>query len=350
MEEGPAFPEVLLRGLVSLIAVRLPEQPRLAPWLTRVDLGDDRVQLRAVDFALTISDPLLANAFRHVEPMLDGRHALEEIVSAGEPLYLRGTVEIVLKMLRQRGALQEGKAAPELGADTRRRFEMALRLFAHHTNDADAVLVKLQQAKVIVHGDPELCPEIGRALDSMGVGHVAVSSSGQAPPEAAPSELLVVATRSPSTAFFHQVNRACLESGARWLRVAYEGPYGILGPTIVPGQTACFDCYTRRRATHDVLEGLDAYRDKVAARGEPLEGEVSPLRSVLVGQTALEVARLISGFAPPATFGRFYTFEVATPKVAGHDVLRVPRCPSCGLRQASRDPWENRIPASEDRE
>jgi hypothetical protein len=54
----------------------------------------------------------------------------------------------------------------------------------------------------------------------------------------------------------------------------------------------------------------------------------------------LEVARIISGFAPPKTIGRLYEFEATTPLVEGHDVLRLPRCPACNLKQPKREPWD----------
>ena len=43
---------------------------------------------------------------------------------------------------------------------------------------------------------------------------------------------------------------------------------------------------------------------------------------------------------PPATIGRFYVLDAASPLRVGHDVLKVPRCPSCGRGAPSRQPWD----------
>ena len=112
------------------------------------------------------------------------------------------------------------------------------------------------------------------------------------------------------------MNRACLQSGTRWLRVGFEGRLGLVGPTIVPGQTACFTCYGLRRAMHDSWDEFQAHRQKALRDGDPHEGAIEALTSIVAGQAALEAARLLTGFAPPATFGRFYTFEAGTPMVA----------------------------------
>jgi hypothetical protein len=70
------------------------------------------------------------------------------------------------------------------------------------------------------------------------------------------------------------------------------------------------------------------------------EGFLNPLWSTLAEQVTLEVARIISGFAPPKTIGRLYEFEATTPLVEGHDVLRLPRCPACNLKEPKREAWD----------
>jgi bacteriocin biosynthesis cyclodehydratase domain-containing protein len=124
---------------------------------------------------------------------------------------------------------------------------------------------------------------------------------------------------------------------------------GLLGPTIIPYQTACYTCYDRRvRSQADDLRGFIAYRDRVTQLdGEIDEGMLSALGSVLAGQVALEAARLLAGFAPPVTVGRFYEFSVLQPEATGHDVLRVPRCPSCRKGEPLREAWDQAFAVAE---
>src|SRR5207247_462851 len=62
-------------ALVARLArVELPRRPRLAPWVTPVELGDGRLQLRGAELAATLRHPFLVDVYRAIEPLLDGRH------------------------------------------------------------------------------------------------------------------------------------------------------------------------------------------------------------------------------------------------------------------------------------
>jgi bacteriocin biosynthesis cyclodehydratase domain-containing protein len=112
-----------------------------------------------------------------------------------------------------------------------------------------------------------------------------------------------------------------------------------MGPTIIPHQSACYVCYDKRRASNaPELQDYLAYQNQ--AELSENEGFSSPLWSTLAEQVTLEVARIISGFAPPKTIGRMYEFETTTPLVEGHDVLRLPRCPACNLKEPKREAWD----------
>jgi hypothetical protein len=50
--------------------------------------------------------------------------------------------------------------------------------------------------------------------------------------------------------------------------------------------------------------------------------------------------RLLTGFTPPTTIGRFYEFNAVSPVATSHDVLRVPRCESCGRRRTLAAAWD----------
>jgi hypothetical protein len=85
------------------------------------------------------------------------------------------------------------------------------------------------------------------------------------------------------------------------------------------------------------LDGFAAYRAHARAADE---GMLAPLRAALASEAALEAARILAGFGPPATVGRFYELDARTPERVGHDVLKVPRCPSCGRGRPPREAWD----------
>ena len=134
------------------------------------------------------------------------------------------------------------------------------------------------------------------------------------------------------------------------MRVSIEGTSAILGPTVVPSQTACYSCYDRRLfSNNSEPEHYSAYKNQVnQTLGSIDNGFFPPLWSLLGSYAAIEAAKIISGFAPPATIGRFYKIQGMVPSVVGHEVLRVPRCPACGSKSPRQDPWNTISPFSKE--
>jgi hypothetical protein len=281
-----------------LARVELPRRPRLVPWIEDLELGDGRLQLRAADFAYTFRHPVLAGAYRSVAPLLDGTRTVEEI--AGDD----GAILFVLKLLRANGVLQPGGDP----------WDPELAFLSHSASDAGAARAALRQARVEVMGDGSIAAAVEGAMRSLGVEPVEDEA-----------ELVIACADSPAFAFFDDVNARCLESGTRWLRVALVGATAQLGPTVIPRESACFTCLDTRLGSHD-------------PDGD--EGSLAPLESALAAEAALETMRIVTGIAPPATIGRFYELDAASPVRVGHDVLKVPRCTSCGRGRPAREPWD----------
>jgi chromosome segregation protein len=90
----------------------------------------------------------------------------------------------------------------------------------------------------------------------------------------------------------------------------------------------------------DLEAELTAARADVEARRGAVEAAEAEVRAALAAEAALEAARILTGFGPPATVGRFFELDARTPERAGHDVLKVPRCPSCGRGRPPREAWD----------
>jgi bacteriocin biosynthesis cyclodehydratase domain-containing protein len=304
--------------------VELPHRPRLAPWLTAVELGDDRLQLRGAELAYTIRHAFLIDVFRTIEPLLDGTRTVDEIAEAGEPEIAGTTAVFLLKLLQANGLLQPGRDGD---VATLAPWDRQLRFLAHFMTDAAAAQATLLKARVAVAGDRVLAAEIEAALGSLGIGSA----------EPAAADFVIACEERPGFAFFDAFNDVCLDHGTRWLRVAVHGTTAQLGPTFVPHETCCYTCFDLRVRSHEAdLDGFAAYRGHADAADE---GLLAPLRVAIAAEAALEAARILTGFGPAATVGRFYELDARTPERVGHDVLKVPRCPSCG-RKPRREPWD----------
>jgi bacteriocin biosynthesis cyclodehydratase domain-containing protein len=312
----------------QLARVELPLRPRLAPWVTTIELGDDRLQLRGAELAYTIRHEFLVEVYRTIEPLLDGTRTVDEIARAGEPEIAATTAVFLLKLLHANGLIQAG---PDGAADAEALgpWERQLRFLGHFVADPAAAQTLLLKARVSVAGAGALAAEVESALGSLGVAATAGLDE---------ADLVVACSDSPGFAFFDDVNGACLAHGTRWLRCAVLGTTAHLGPTIVPYETCCYTCFDLRVRSHEAdTDDFAAYRAHAAPADE---GALAPLRTALAAEAALEAARLLTAFAPAATIGRFFELDARSPARAGHDVLKVPRCPSCGSGLPPREPWD----------
>jgi len=339
-------------ALTEYAGLRLPEQPRLIPWLLAVELGDNRVQLRSGEAAHTLTNPLLVKIFRAIRGALDGRHSVSEVVALAGPDTLPTTVIFLLKLLQGKGLLQQGPGNNALNEGERTRWQNQLRFLDHFVPDASNAHVALTNARIGLAGSAMLCELVSSSLGSVGISHV--TELGDPLTWATDSgltnrldglDLVIACESSPAFSRFEAVNRACIASRIRWLCVSVSGKTARLGPTFVPHQTACHTCMTLRLRTHQPdLEGYEAYRLQVDASDAVVdEGSVIPLCSAIAAQAALEAMRLLTGFSPAVTVGRFYEVSALSPAAASHEVFRVPRCPSCGRQRTLAQAWDREV-------
>jgi thiazole/oxazole-forming peptide maturase SagC family component len=341
---------------VDYVTVPLPRKPRLAPWVTLVDLGDNRMQLRGAEFSFTLQHPLFIETLQSVQSLLDGQRTVEEILSARDPKYLPTTITFLLKMLRANGVLQEGVVAPPpaLTPEILKNHENQIQFFSHFVLDPVGTLAELHQARVALIGSDSIKSRIQQGLLGMGFGSLIEIEGLSKKTTYDPSQLhkevidqlkekeadfLIACQDTTDHRFFQTLNAACLETQTRWMHVSISGTKGLMGPTIVPHQSACYLCYDKRMASNaSELQDYLAYQEQTGPSKN--EGFLNPLWSTLAEQVTLEMARIISGFAPPKTIGRLYEFGATTPLVEGHDVLRVPRCSACNLKEPKREAWD----------
>lgn len=128
------------------------------------------------------------------------------------------------------------------------------------------------------------------------------------------------------------LNRACLEQRIRWCAATVSAFQGIVGPTVIPYETACFVCYERRAAaTRNDPAGVLADRREL----EESRTDTSPYRENLafgpgiVGNLlGLQAFQALTGLRPP-TAGAILKVDLSSATTSRHVVLRKPWCPAC---------------------
>lgn len=313
---------------------------RLDPTVVPVERGPDEVQIRAGPWAgpiLTLRDDGGDGTLVSVVEELDSGASVSDVAAAVEGAS-ESDVRDVLAELDRKNLVRRGR-----GTSATDRSPRPLRFAA---DDLDALATK---SVLVVSSGP-----IGRTVTGMlsqaGVGEVLLrqrrvagtGESVQGTDDVATwdevadlarlvddVDLVVTATRQPWRAATTRVNELAVGSGTPLARAAVVGYDVVVGPTVLPGETACYECFRHHR--NATVPEADAYRSyETAAVGR--EGGVAdrlPFSAVAAGLLVTDVVDVLC-YGHGFTVGSVLTFDMATLSMEANDVLRVPRCDACG--------------------
>ncbi len=130
------------------------------------------------------------------------------------------------------------------------------------------------------------------------------------------------------------LNDATLQLQLPWSLVCFDGYEGWIGPTFVPGQTACFSCF-RRRLFASAAEPKHVFLDpgvKVHRIPSPWSAgpETAAWVSLITSLFALELVGVMQGRG--FTLNHMLVVHRLNLTFQRESVLRLPRCPDCSPR------------------
>lgn len=323
--------------------------PRIDPSLVPVRLSPDDVHFRAGPWSGTVfdlSDDDGTGKLADLVAMLDGTNAVEEILDAFDEDDRRDVLEVVY-VLQEEGIVYEGSGAVEregvsgylsatgqFSAETMERVASSTVTLVGAGRPAtilaaDAVEMGVEDVRFLDLGD-----ESAVELDADGVTALDRDDLSDA---VTSSDLVVHAADCPRPDALERLNRLVHETETPLLVGQVAGLDGVIGPTILPGETACYECFRQRRyANVEAPEGYRAY-EKVVRDAEHAPGPNLPgFDHVVAGCLELELVNQLSsgvGF----TVGRIVHYDFSDLSVEANDVLRMPRCPVCGKSPDSVD-------------
>jgi bacteriocin biosynthesis cyclodehydratase domain-containing protein len=155
------------------------------------------------------------------------------------------------------------------------------------------------------------------------------------------NSMIISATKIINPVQDRILNRVCLNLRIPWIHAAIDGPFLFVGPTFIPGRSACYECLETRLLMNMRDSGSYQRYKQAIVEGEIRAGElpVAPmLQGLLASHTALEALNLAltkSSF----TTNKILSIFLPTMEFTYHEVLRVPGCTACGS-SAERDDRE----------
>ena len=299
------------------------ERPLLKPWY-RLSLEDGGAVLRYAGSVLEFEGAAAKRLLPHLLPLLDGTRTVDEVVEElGDAV--RPAIEHALSLLRAHDLITAG-APPDAAAGGRRTADLlaAVDAAGRTPEELHARLVAVE-VRVLGTGPPsELVARVLQASNVLAVDQLGWDDD-------APADGLVVAVPAseelPELAAW---NRRAL---GPWLQVLpFDGRLAAIGPVIVPGQTACHECFLLRRDST-----IAPWPDRTQG-GHP----GSPALDAVVAGLAAHVALRWLAAGELADAGVLLAVDPGPElRCTRHFVHRVPRCPVCSpsAQRAAASPW-----------
>lgn len=127
-----------------------------------------------------------------------------------------------------------------------------------------------------------------------------------------------------------QWNHFCLKSNCHFLPVILQNAVGFLGPLIIPGETACFECVRARQNSNFEDPHLERATEEKAFEGQIVVGFHPSMPSILGSLAAFELTKFYSGFLPGSNVGTLIEINLLATFLTARKILKNPRCQACG--------------------
>jgi len=252
-------------------------------------------------------------------PLLDGTRTVDEIhQSLGRPVV--PAVVAALSLLARNNLLLDGPSSGLDVDDLGRSASFASQI--GRTTIADAAKA-LETATVDVLGSSTVAAEAVRQLRESGIGRIRCGALDSPP---GGSSFVVAAPSGAEATALDALNTHQLERGIAWLPILpYDGRRLVVGPLVLPGQSACGRCYAIRRAAASGYEAdFESINRLPVGASSP-----APIAALAAGLATVLVLRWLAS-SDPRVPGWLSTLALSPAlRLDHHRVLRVPRCPAC---------------------
>ncbi len=343
--------------------------------------GDEMLVFTSASRRVVIKGHSFREFVDTVVPLLDGRHTLEQIQEQVADVFAPQDLADCFALLSGQRLIEDAEA---ISFDTTlaERMEPQLNYLREVSFDPMRVQEQLAEASVAVLGLGALGAVAAAALAAAGVGSIrCVDNLPVAPSDPFLAQIFTLAdVGQPRTAVIqrriagvnpaikvetvadglatdadvaaaiagsdfvlgcldpglasltYKLNRACLQTRKSWCSGEVSAFEGIVGPTVLPYETACYLCYQMRVVAcaedpEDALAGLKYLNQRKADHSDRREN-LAFGAGVIGNMVALEAFKALAG-DKPATVGKVVVFDFVQATSQTHIVLRKPWCPAC---------------------
>lgn len=358
-------------------------------------LDDETVIARTGAMSLRLRGKDVGRIAEWLRVRLNGQHTFEDLIRQADEFSSEEIAALLATMLQHGIVENAGDASSSsLSEPEMRRYEAEQTFFSHFSQNPSAYLDALKQAHIVIVGAGAVGARAALCLALAGVGRITavdealvtqelaaasdfysqvevgrlrsetvadrlrqvnpfVTARSSATPlrcaddvraNAADASLLLLCQEEPAASILEWTNEACLEQNLAWTSARIEDFLGIVGPSVVPFQTACYKCYDLRRKSNLDAEDFEETLawEKLINRKGALDfstGLLPPFATLLGSAAAIEALKIVTGFEKPTAFNAVWEIDFLTLKATVRPLLRLPRCPACGNKRPALSPW-----------
>ena len=142
-------------------------------------------------------------------------------------------------------------------------------------------------------------------------------------------DCLIAASDFGGQHLFKEWNRFCIQHKRLFFPILLQDQVGYVGPLVIPGQTACYECFLARQHSHRPVTLSGKKIDESACDGQAFIGFHPAMASALADIAAFELTKFFSDVVPGWNVGTMLEINLLTSRMTPRKVLKIPRCPVC---------------------
>ena len=308
--------------------------PTLNPYFTPVEISPNEVQFRAGPWSgpvYDIRDEDEDDQLASVIERFDGNHHIEDIIERVPDIDESDLLGILVSVY-EKGIVYLRENGP------REETPLFAYLSLHPRLTTDG-MDRLRSSAVLVIALGTVGGHLVDDLAALGVEQLGVAGEtpGDLPasaehidPTTWPTrvgsfDVVVYLEDTPHPRQLVELNDVTHDAGIPWTSGRILGFDGLIGPTIFPGETHCYECFTQRaRAT---IPQPDRYTQFAEAHASEVP-TIPAFDHIVSGFLEIEVVNVLTtGFGN--TVGNIVHVDFQSMAIESNQVLPLPRCPVC---------------------
>jgi bacteriocin biosynthesis cyclodehydratase domain-containing protein len=188
---------------------------------------------------------------------------------------------------------------------------------------------------VVLAGQGQLANAMLKSLTETGIQVNRVGAEGQISTYADKRAMMLVCSDDEDFSMFRKMNSVAVEAGMPSLFLGIDWSTVQCGPLVIPKATACYECfYHRVRSTRKFAAEFDVRSnpDNFVYRAIPSKLAIQ----WAVAEGARIVLQYLSGTLENMHQSTFSEIGIFDGNIGRSAVLRLPRCPVCGVANTAR--------------